>query len=57
MIMADSYVSTTARVTDLAKLGCKLSTHSDDDSETSFLFQRFNAMVLLNSFMKEKGEE
>ena len=47
----------------LSKLGRKLSTHSDDDRETSFLFQRlsvliqrFNAILLLDSFVKDEEE-
>ena len=45
----------------LSKLGRKLSTQSGDDRETSFLFQRlsvliqrFNAILLLDSFVKEE---
>jgi len=47
----------------LSKLGRKLSTQSGDDTETSFLFQRlsvliqrFNAILLLDSFVKEEEE-
>ena len=47
----------------LSKLGRKLSTQSVDDRETSFLFQRlsvliqrFNAILLLHSFVKEEEE-
>ena len=47
----------------LSKLGRKLSTHSGDDRETNFLFQRlsvliqrFNAILLLDSFVKEEEE-
>ena len=47
----------------LSKLGRKLSTHSGDDRETSFLFQRlsvliqrFNAILLLDNFVKKKEE-
>jgi len=47
----------------LSKLGRKLSTQSGDDRETSFLFQRlsiliqrFNAILLLDSFVKEVEE-
>ena len=47
----------------LSKLGRKLSTQSCDDRETSFLFQRlsvliqrFNAILLLDSFVKEEEE-
>ena len=46
-----------------SKLGRKLSTQSGDDRETSFLFerlsiliQRFNAILLLDSFVKEEEE-
>jgi len=45
----------------LSKLGRKLSTQSGDDRETSFSFQRlsaliqrFNAILLLDSFVKEE---
>jgi len=47
----------------LSKPGRKLSTQSGDDRETSFLFQRlsvliqrFNAILLLDSFVKEEEE-
>jgi len=47
----------------LSKLGRKLSTQSGDDRETSLLFQqlsvliqRFNAILLLDSFVKEEEE-
>jgi len=47
----------------LSKLGHKLSTQSGDDRETSFLFQRlsvliqrFNAILLLDRFVKEEKE-
>ena len=47
----------------LSKVGRKLSTQSGDDRETSFLFQRFsvliqrfNAILLLDSFVKEEEE-
>jgi len=47
----------------LSKLGRKLSNQSGDDRETSFLFQRlsvlihcFNAILLLDSFVKEEEE-
>ena len=45
----------------LSKLGRKLSTQSGNDRKTSFLFQqlsfliqRFNAILLLDSFVKEE---
>ena len=47
----------------MSKLGRKLSTQSGDDKEISFLFQRqrlyvliqrFNAILLLDSFVKEE---
>ena len=47
----------------LSKLGRKLSTQSGDDRETGFLLQRlsvliqrFNAILLLDSFVKEEEE-
>jgi len=47
----------------LSKLGRKLATQSGDDRETSLLFQRlsvliqrFNAILLLDSFVKEEEE-
>jgi len=47
----------------LSKLGRKLSTQSGDGRETSFLFQRlsfliqrFNAILLLDNFVKEEEE-
>ena len=47
----------------LSKLGLKLSTQSAEDRETSFLFQRlsvliqrFNAILLHDTFMKEEEE-
>jgi len=47
----------------LSKLGRQLSTQSGDNRETSFLFQwlsvliqRFNAILLLDSFVKEEEE-
>jgi len=47
----------------LYKLGRKLFTQSGDDRETSFLFQRlsvliqrFNAILLLDSFVKDEEE-
>jgi len=47
----------------LSKLGRKLSTQSGNDRKTSYLFQRlsvliqrFNAILLLDSFVKEEEE-
>jgi len=40
----------------LSKLGCKLSTQSGDERETSFLFQRLNAILFHASFVKEAEE-
>jgi len=47
----------------LSKRGRKLFTQSGDDRETSFLFQqlsvviqRFNAILLLDNFVKEEEE-